>query len=487
MPQSFASLSPFRTGDVVDGRYLVEGELGSGGMGVVLAARDQQTGESVALKILQSDHAAQPQSAARFERETRAASTIVSPHVARVLAVGRLPTGASYMVMERLRGIDLSQLLQQRGQLSISAAVDLILQACAGVAAAHALGVIHRDLKPQNLFLAEAPTSAPVVKVLDFGLSKFSQDALSLTRSAEVMGTPLYMSPEQFEATHEVGLRSDIWSLGVILFELLAGRPPFRGERVSEVITQILLRPPPSLRSERPDVPRELEAATMRCLEKRPDRRFVSVGELAAALSPFATPVGVDAANEADRRLHGVCTGVVAAAQAQAATPSSIRAMARDTAQVLLDVEAWKGPRGGPAHFGLGAAIAFVLVTVSLVVTLSASERRVSPDLKVPHSQAGSAALPRASPSASSPSGSSTAASVPAEAAASASALPPAASATADPPPGGETAPTASASSSAPFSSPAKPVGSHQGARAPSGTTGVTKKPAPPKAKYGGR
>ncbi len=280
-------------GEILAGKYRIDRVLGAGGMGVVVAAHHLQLDERVAIKFLLPEMLAQQDAVMRFSREARAAVKIKSEHVARVTDVGTLETGAPYMVMEYLEGADLAELVR-RGPLPISQAVDFVLQACEAIAEAHALGIVHRDLKPANLFLATLPGGVQSVKVLDFGISKLTglsasggQD--SATRTKALMGSPLYMSPEQMESSKDVDVRSDLWALGIILYELIAGVSPFLADTMPELILRIMSSSAPSLRERRPDVPAGLDAAILRCLVKDRAQRWQSVGELAAALSPFGT------------------------------------------------------------------------------------------------------------------------------------------------------------------------------------------------------
>jgi hypothetical protein len=278
-------------GAVIAGRYRVEHVLGIGGMGVVLAARHQQLGQPLALKLLHPRIAQDPVAVARFLREAQAAVNIQSEHVARVLDVGALETGLPYMVLERLEGRDLEEIVQQHGPLPIAAATGYLLQACEAIAEAHQKGIIHRDLKPANLFLGQRPDGSALIKVLDFGIAKVDTQAESvrLTSTGAGMGSPQYMSPEQVRDAGKVDVRTDIWALGVTLHELLAGSAPFTGTTYSALCAQIIADEPIHLRARRGDAPEALEALILRCLEKRPERRFADVGELARALAPFAS------------------------------------------------------------------------------------------------------------------------------------------------------------------------------------------------------
>jgi len=280
-------------GQVLAGKYRIERVLGRGAMGLVVAATHLQLGERVALKFLLPEALQNRDSVARFEREARAAVRIKSEHVARVSDVGTLENGAPYMVMEYLEGIDLSGWLMQRGALPVAQAVDFTLQACEAIAEAHALGIVHRDLKPANLFVVQRSDGLLAVKVLDFGISKFtgpdSADA-AMTKTTAVMGSPLYMSPEQMQSAKDVDPRGDIWALGIVLYELLSGRLPFPGETMAELVLKVVAAPPVALSVVCPRVPAALEAVVFKCLEKDRGARYQNVADLALALLDFAPP-----------------------------------------------------------------------------------------------------------------------------------------------------------------------------------------------------
>lgn len=276
-----------KPGDVLMGKYKVERLLGMGNMGVVVAATHLGLDQKVAIKLMLPGKSAQAEQLARFLREARAAVKLRSEHVARVLDVGTLEGGAPYMVMEFLDGRDLGSLLEGCGPLPIAEAVSYLLQVCEGIAEAHAAGIVHRDLKPANLFLTTDAGGAACVKVIDFGVSKMADSDLKLTQDTQALGSPLYMSPEQMNASREVDGRSDIWALGVILFELLAGKTPFHAEQMQTLCTRVFFGEPTPLASLRADVPAGLEAVILQCLEKERDRRWPNVADLAAALAPF--------------------------------------------------------------------------------------------------------------------------------------------------------------------------------------------------------
>jgi serine/threonine protein kinase len=299
--------SPVSVGQIIDGKFRLERVIGSGGMGVVVAATHLKLGKTVALKFLLPEACENREAVNRFLREGQALARITSAHVARVMDVGTLAGGEPYIVMEYLEGSDLGALIKRRGRLPVSEATAFLLQACEAIAEAHANGIIHRDLKPSNLFLTRAADGSPLVKVLDFGISKAvvpeppanlaahtttatatTAPAARDTNTGALVGSPLYMSPEQIRNARRVDERTDIWSLGVILFELVTGRPPFEGETVSGTLAAVCADPPKSLRTVGVELPRELEAPILRCLEKAPERRYDSVAALAWALLPFA-------------------------------------------------------------------------------------------------------------------------------------------------------------------------------------------------------
>jgi serine/threonine-protein kinase len=285
---------PFREGDVIAGKYEVIQLIGTGGMGFVVAANHIELGEKVALKFLRTDCLANQELVARFAREARAAVKIKSEYVARVFDVGSLPNGAPFIVMEYLEGKDLYEIVHEHGPLPVNIAVEYMMQACEALAVAHASGIVHRDIKPENLFLTRRATGMDIIKVLDFGISKVAltgsvfESTLPLVKTMMPMGSPVYMSPEQIRASSDIDPRTDIWSLGCVLFELLTGHAPFEAPSITLLTATILEQAAPLLRSQCPEAPAELEAVVARCLEKDPNRRYQDVGELAVALYAFA-------------------------------------------------------------------------------------------------------------------------------------------------------------------------------------------------------
>ena len=295
-------------GQILAGKFRIERVLGQGGMGVVVAATHLQLEERVALKFLLPHALGNPEAVARFAREARAAVKIKSEHVARVSDVGTLESGSPYMVMEYLEGQDLADWVRHSGAMRVPDAIEFVLQASEAIAEAHALGIVHRDLKPANLFVTRRVDGSPCIKVLDFGISKLtvpgSASDMGMTRTTSVMGSPLYMSPEQMSSTRNVDARTDIWALGIILYEVLTGRVPFEAETMPQLCGMILQDPPRPLRELRQDVPDGLQWAVLRCLEKNRDARFASVAELASALAPFG-PAGSQRSAERIARVLG--------------------------------------------------------------------------------------------------------------------------------------------------------------------------------------
>lgn len=272
------------------GKYAIERVLGQGGMGVVVAARHIRVGQRVAIKVLSSALREYPELVARFEREARAAGSLSSAHAVRVFDIDTTDDGTPFIVMELLEGRDLADIVDKDGPLSPTRAVSLLLEACEAIVEAHSLGIIHRDIKPSNLFLTDVE-GKQIVKVLDFGIAKHvrSKEA-SITTAIAPLGTPQYMSPEQVRCAKDVDVRTDVWSLGVTLYELVTGRTPFAHESASACIASIAADPVPDPRTLRADLPPDLCAMIMRALQKNPAHRFPSVDSFVDALSAFVAP-----------------------------------------------------------------------------------------------------------------------------------------------------------------------------------------------------
>jgi serine/threonine-protein kinase len=276
---------PLERGTILLGKYRVDGLLGRGGMGLVVRAWHLGLEEAVAIKLLRDDVAIADETIARFIREAQAAVKLKSEHIARITDVGTFADGKPYMVMELLEGQDIGQLLVERGRLQPSLAIDLVIQACEALAEAHSLGIVHRDIKPSNLFCTSRPDGSLLLKVLDFGISKSQAGAeLSLTQTWSMLGSPAYMSPEQMRSARHVDARTDVWSLGAVLYEILEGHLPFPAESFSEMCVMVAVDPPAPMVA----APPELAAIVRRCLAKQPDERFASVADLARELARLA-------------------------------------------------------------------------------------------------------------------------------------------------------------------------------------------------------
>ena len=287
---------PFLAGSVVAGKYRLKEALGEGAMGRVVAATHLDLDREVALKFMIARRGVEEEMMLRFMREARAAARLTSEHVVRIFDVGR-EGNVPYLVMERLQGEDVATYLAQRTTLDPFEAADIVAQACEGIAEAHRQGIVHRDVKPQNLFLcapSESMKARPgrrFVKVLDFGLSKIAPPPGSAKAEAAItkvpLGSPLYMAPEQLRSTTEVDKRADVWSLGTTLYELLTGDPPFVAESLGEIYLMIAQDAFTPLRERRPSIPFALDAIVSRCLEKDPNARFSDAQALGAALTRF--------------------------------------------------------------------------------------------------------------------------------------------------------------------------------------------------------
>ena len=368
-----------RAGDVIAGKYAIVRVIGEGGMGVVLEASHQRLRQSVAIKLLLPEMLKHPVIVTRFEREARAAAQLKSRHVARVMDVDVTTEGLPYMVMELLEGHDLQAELERRHQLPVEEAVDYVLQTCAAMTEAHALGIIHRDLKPSNLFLTN-DGGQPILKVLDFGISKHADEGdAKLTGAEAVIGTALYMSPEQVRSSGTVDVRSDVWALGVVLFELLSGRPPWLGTP-TQVAAAIVTEAPPDLRRYCA-LPEEIVHVIARALQRDPALRYPDVRELAYALAAFA-PQG-----SAGRQfIESLAAGTNRPQQsfyprppaAPAPTPTGLTPApmahlgsgARDGGTAPGWTNATPKTRGRAAFIGVGVALLFAMALAGTVLLL---------------------------------------------------------------------------------------------------------------------
>jgi serine/threonine-protein kinase len=300
----------FRRGTVLRGKYRIERVLGEGGMGLVLLATHLKLEQRVALKVLLPSVEKRAHVQARFAREARAAAKLRNEHVVRVLDVDETEDGIPFLVMELLVGSDLDAVLRRGGPLTAERAADYVLQACEGLAEAHAVGIVHRDLKPSNLFVTRTEDGGEVVKVLDFGIAKAleGEDDLSLTATSGVVGSPFYMSPEQLKGSRDVDARTDVWSLGVVLYQLVSAKLPFEATSATALAAVIASEAAVPLAGVRAGLPAAYLEAVERCLQKDVTQRFASVVELAGALAAMAPDAKGSAAERISRVSRAAAT-----------------------------------------------------------------------------------------------------------------------------------------------------------------------------------
>ena len=326
-PES-SGLAPVREGEVIADKYVIGPVLGVGGMGIVVLATDRLLERRVAIKFLLPSLTSSDKAVQRFIREARLATRITSEHVVRLLEIDTLPNGTPFFAMEYLEGCDLRAMMSERGPLSATEAVDYLMQALEAVAEGHQYGIVHRDLKPSNLFVAHRADGSPLVKVLDFGIAKTAElegaHDMALTGSGDTrLGSPSYMSPEQLRSPNEVDVRSDVWALGVTIYELVCGRTPFQGKTYTDLVIAITTGEPSAPSQSRPDLelPPGFDQVVLTCLKREREQRYASVLELAAALAPFGT---FDARTSL-RRIRGLATaGTLGPSSPAGGTPSPI-------------------------------------------------------------------------------------------------------------------------------------------------------------------
>ncbi|WP_437282837.1 protein kinase [Sorangium sp. So ce375] len=279
-------------GEIIDGKYRIIRLLGQGGMGAVFEGENVRIRRRVAIKLLHANISSQAESVARFEREAQAAARIGSDHICEVLDLGVLPDGTRYMVMEYLEGETLGAKIERMGRLGPEITVPIMMQVLEALGAAHAAGIIHRDLKPDNIFVIPSKAGlSNFVKVLDFGVSKFSQLAgseMSMTRTGAVVGTPYYMSPEQARGSSPVDQRTDIYAMGVLLFQATTGQVPFDAATFNELLFKIVLEPAPLPQQLVPDLDAEFSGIIQKAMAREPGGRFQSCAEFKNALLAWA-------------------------------------------------------------------------------------------------------------------------------------------------------------------------------------------------------
>jgi len=333
---------PLAVGDVIGGKYRIDAMRGEGGMGKVFRGWHLGLSRTVAIKVMHPELFA-PQLARRFFREARAAASLTSVHAVRILDIDHLPSGIPYLVMEHLEGRDLNEVILADGPLPWHLVVDYVLMAAEAISEAHVRGIIHRDLKPHNLFL----TDDGVVKVLDFGLAKLLPtsviDGSSNTKGTSLIGSPQYMAPEQIRAASTVDARTDVYGLGATMYQLLTGLAPFLGLNLYVLCARILSEPPAPLIRSRKDVPGNVEAVVMRCLEKLPAARFATADELVTALREARARPGLPSA---DPRLTQ--PEVELATLSTTTKPNVVEITLSANTQREQDVQTLKGDRQRP-------------------------------------------------------------------------------------------------------------------------------------------
>jgi serine/threonine-protein kinase len=356
---------PVQRGDIIDGKYLVGECIAWGGMGIVSAATHIHLRKEVALKCIRPEFMKNREVVSRFLNEARAAASLRSEHVARVFDFGMTKRGVPYLVMERLKGSSLSAVLRQWGPLPVCEVVDYVLQACESLAEAHALGIVHRDIKPENLFLVQGMGNQPILKVLDFGISKqVAADVdRTLTNPSSSMGSPWYMSPEQMRNARDVDVRTDIWSIGVVLYELLTDTTPFCGRNLTEVCASVMCDAPPSTCALRTGIPFELDAIVRRCLAKDRNERFADVTEVARALTRFASPAG----RALVPRVEGAAIG---SARSERSSTDSSAPCVRPPKRAIMDSRLTRIPG---EHYALTPMIAAIALVATAILGAASS------------------------------------------------------------------------------------------------------------------
>jgi len=379
--------SPIGVGDRIAEKYTVESIIGEGGMGLVVAARHVELDQRVAIKLLLPAIAAQGTAAERFRREARSAARIRSDHVCRVLDVGSLPSGVPYLVMEYLDGGDLATELERRTRLPVPEAIEYVLQACEGLAEAHAVGIVHRDLKPANLYLAKRSDGSRRVKLLDFGVSKALDDSGAdqhkLTQTSTLVGSPLYMSPEQLSSSRDVDVRTDIWALGAVLYELLIGKPPFTGGNIPQLVHAVVNEPYPSAEQQDHTLPRGIDAVIARALAKKRDERYQTIADFATDLAPFAPRHALISVSRVSRLLASQDRGVPTGTEDTAIDNRTSRSSPGQGTPMAWSGAKEQATRGGSGKRA-GLVIAAIVVLLGLGMAIAYGMRSGEPEEELP-------------------------------------------------------------------------------------------------------
>ncbi len=420
---------PTAAGSLIGGKYRVDHVIREGNVCIVIAARHKHLGTPVAIKVLRAEHADNIDGVARFVREGQLAALLKNEHVVRIYDVGvseRFP----YIAMELLEGHDVAHEIAVSAWMAEVPAVTWILDACEAVAEAHAMGIVHRDIKPSNLFVTRASDGSPFIKVLDFGIASASNAPgdVRMTSTTDVMGTPLYMSPEVMESARRADARSDIWALGATLYEMLTGHAPFLGENVVEVYAATMRGGPKPLREHRASISEGVEAVVLQCLARAPADRFECVAEFVDALGHAALPSAVAdsrtvrvariAAEAASRSKQAMATVQSGSREVDTYGPASWRVAARSrrarqnalgvaiiaSAAILAAVVALLVSRssGTPvSNSTVANAPASAELTTSSPVPMAAGAASIAPQVAMPSALSSEAAMPSDAPSAS--------------------------------------------------------------------------------------
>ena len=358
MTESYGAVNT-RVGRTAGGKYKLVRLLGAGGMGEVYEAQHASIGRRFAIKFLHPLLASNNEVVARFQREAQAAGGLENENIAAVMDIGTADDGAPYLVMEYLDGEDLAHLLVRGGPLPVPRAAYIIIQACRGLAAAHVRGIVHRDLKPENLFICKRNDGSDLVKVLDFGIAKLHTGPVGtgLTQTGTTMGTPFYMSLEQARGAKEVDHRTDIYALGVILYEILSGTKPHPGESYNEILYHVISKEPAPLDGTRPGLPPGLSAVVHRAMAREVEDRYASAADLTAALIPFAGRAVTPLRSQ---------VGMAAALGETMNSPVSLPAIAVARVPSQIPVPAPKRGRSRAVVWGALAVVAALLGTLIL-------------------------------------------------------------------------------------------------------------------------
>ena len=355
-------------GKVLDGRYHIDAILGQGGMGVVYRGRHKVIDKKVAIKVLRGEMARDKEATERFLQEAKSASSIGNPHIIDISDFGVLPEGSTYFVMEYLDGKSLTSLVEDHKPAPVARIVSIAKQIAQGLSAAHAAGIVHRDLKPDNVMLVNRGSEKDFVKILDFGIAKVSTGQTNkLTQAGSIFGTPHYMSPEQ-AAGAQVNQSTDIYSLGIIMYELAAGKVPFDAENFMGILTMHMYKAPPPIRAlvPQPDVPPGLDAIVLKCLSKKPESRYATMDELVADLDTLEKGGMPDAVNEMMARSGGF--NVPADYFRQSGMPAPLPASPPRRAA------------GWPLYAGIAGVVTAVGLVVAIFAKSSSSNAEVKPE-----------------------------------------------------------------------------------------------------------